>query len=113
MIRTRTTEQGNFLWYVFSNGLQWQQFLFKEKLVNEGGKSLWDNFWRRQTAKEKETDFNAFVVGEMVKIFVDNKLIQRFDLSDIEKLKAHYEIKKQLENQTSLSIFQDYAKANV
>ena len=105
MVRTRN--YGNFLWYIFNDARQSKQVELKERLIAEGGKSLWDNFWRRQTSTDKKTDFNAFVVGEMVKIFVDNKLIQKFELSDIEKLKAHYEIRIQLNNQTILPIFKN------
>ena len=102
MVRTR--DYGNFLWYIFNDGKASKQVQLKEVLVEKGGKSLWDNFWRRQTATEKKTNFNAFVVGEMVKIFVNDKLIHRFELSDIEKLQAYYEIKLQQNNQTILPI---------
>jgi hypothetical protein len=104
LVRQRT--HGNFLWYVYSNSKESKQILLKEKIIERGGKSLWDNFWRRQTAEDKTDDFNSWIVGEMVKIFVDNKLILKFELSDIEKLEAYFEILIQQNETPKLPLFQ-------
>jgi hypothetical protein len=81
---------GNFLWTIYTRSLPYQQQMLKDKLLQLSGGNedkLWQTFLRYQTAPEKDSGFNADVIGIMVQVFCEEDIKVKFDKTDVEKLR--------------------------
>lgn len=105
MVRKRTT--GNWLWKIYSTATQVKQLLFKTELLElrEGKDTLWNSFNRTETQENKLENFNAEVVGAMVKTLLDEEIKLKFQLTDLEKLKFKFRQIELQESQTVLPLY--------
>lgn len=81
---------GNFLWTVYTRSLPYQQQMLKDKLLEmSGGKEdkLWQTFLRNHTSPDKDSGFNAEIIGVMVQIFCEDEIKVKHQITDVDKLR--------------------------